>query len=655
HTALSNGRLLSTRENRDSTRTFHWSQALPHSNYLIALFVGEYTAAPLRSAFGTIPLTAWVYAGQEDQARFVFERTPDMVEFFSNKFRFRYPWEKYDQVAAYDYAIGAMENTSITGHNDRILRNPGQTDEFAPSFDSYNSNWTAESLIAHELAHHWFGNNTTCRSLANIWINESFASYLMMLWDEHRLGSEYLQSQTWRALRSYLQYVTDSHIIRPLEYRYFDSRDEIYNEETTYLKGALVLHMLRWILGDDHFFAALGSFQNHYQLSNVESTDLLRSIEEATGQNVQFFFEQWIWGGGHPVLDVTYSYLPRRRRIEVTVEQVQPMVEGQGLFDLPVEIRLDVKGKTRREIVWVGNQTDRFFFDSDDAPDMVSVDGRGWLVVDLRFKKRLSELVYQVKNDDLSGRLWALNQIVAQFASDPAATAAVRWVLESDAHWSLRAEAALQLRSIHSSEAEDLLLAQLSSNDYHVRKAAVIALGSRYTDKARAALRKVLETDSVDDVAAAALVALAKIDGSLSLEFFKNQLQITSWYNTRENAVLKAIEVLASDHQVPSATRFVPLARSYTSLQHHYALRLQALNTWAACAPTDPQLLERLILSARTDILPVRTAALELLGKLRDEQALTSLQEVAFKNGDPDIRKAARDTIEKIRRALNPR
>ncbi|MGH2567100.1 MAG: M1 family aminopeptidase, partial [Bacteroidota bacterium] len=155
--AISNGKLLSTKSNSDGTRTFHWSQSLPHANYLIALFVGEYVPVKLRPAFGSIPLTVWTPAGTEEEARYAFGRTPEMVEFFSNRFSYSYPWDKYDQVAAFDYAIGAMENTSITGHNNRILRAPGQTEAFNPDFDYHNTNWTQEALVSHELAHHWFG------------------------------------------------------------------------------------------------------------------------------------------------------------------------------------------------------------------------------------------------------------------------------------------------------------------------------------------------------------------------------------------------------------------------------------------------------------------------------------------------------------------
>ena len=649
-TVISNGKLLETRENPSGSRTFHWYQSLPHSNYLIALFVGDYVSVPLRPAFGSIPLSVWVHPGQEDQARSVFVRTPEMIEFYSQRFNFRYPWDKYDQISSFDYAIGAMENTSITGHNDRILRKPDQLDEFNPDFEKYTDNWTAEAIISHELGHHWFGDNTTCRNLANIWINESFASYMMMLWDEHRLGKDYLQSQTQYALQAYLKYVDESHIIRPLEYRYFDSRDEIYNQETTYQKGAIVLHMLRWILGDEEFFKGLGYFQNKYEFSNVESKDLETAFEESVGKNLTWFFDEWIWGGGHPVFEVHSTYVPSRNKVEVKVEQVQSLVEGQGIFTLPVEIRIDAKGKTQRQRVWIEHQSEHFVFDIDSAPDMVSFDGRGALVADIRFEKNPKELAYQLSNDELPGRLRALRQLAGRYASNPVTLSAIRSLLASEAHWSLKAEATLLLKKIDSNDAEKLLLSQLAAKEYHSRKAAVIALGSRFTDAARAALRKTIDSEKNDNVAATALVSLAAIDTSITSDYLRSQLRNNSWYDVKRLAALKAIEILATDHAVNQPEEFVPLMREYVNTKYNYEIRQQALKSWAACAPTDGALMEKLLLTVRNDILSVQNNAMEILGKLKDPRAIPVLEETARKSGDIDVRKAARDALEEVRR-----
>ncbi|MBI4429971.1 MAG: HEAT repeat domain-containing protein, partial [Ignavibacteriales bacterium] len=644
-TAISNGKLSETKDNADGSRTFHWSQQLPHSNYLIALFVGEYNAVPLRPAFGTIPLTAWMRPGTEEDGRLTFESTPDMVEFFSKRFSYRYPWDKYDQISAYDYAIGAMENTSITGHNDRVPRGKNQTDGMNPDFTYFATNWTAESVTAHELAHHWFGDNLTCKSLSYIWLNESFASYCMMLWEEDRHGREYLQSQAWMALQTYLNFVRTSHIIRPLEYHYFDSREQIYNNETTYIKGAVVLHMLRWVMGDEDYFNALGYYMKKHEFTNVETSDLRVAIEEATGQNLQWFFDQWIHGGGHPRFEVTYTYLPDRKKIALSINQVQPLVQGQGIFELPVEIRIDVKGKIAKKEIWVQRENDYFLIDVDGKPDLVSFDGRGALVCELVFEKDIEELIYQVQNDELPGRLWALRQLVASHASNPRTLTAIQSVLNGEAFWFLKAEAVFQLQNIHSPSAEHIVLEQAQSTEDHIRKAAVIALGSFFSEDSKKALRRTMESDANDEIAGTALVSLSKIDKFIAVDELQVFLHRKTWYDVNRIAALTAIQNLGDE-------KFLPIAREHTSFKFNYEIRLQAAKAWFACAPADPNLVNALLEFAANDILPLCRGAFSLLAKMKSEKALPVLEEVVRRNGDSDIRKSAMDAIDEIRRGL---
>jgi aminopeptidase N len=329
-------------------------------------------------------------------------------------------------------------------------------------------------------------------------------------------------------------------------------------------------------------------------------------------------------------------------------------VKGQGIFRLPVEIRIDAGGASMRRTVWVEEQSETFVFDAASSPDMISVDGRGALVVELRQPKTLAELIYQSGHDDLPGRLWAAQQLAAQYPSDPAVIAAFRSILETQAPWILKAEATLQLRAIQSEEAQSLLLAQLKQSDPRIRKAAVIALGARYTDIARNALKQVMETERNDDVASTALVSLAKIDGSLSLETITKYSEKESWYDSKRLAGLKAVEILAGTHLVPQKRRFVTWVKQFAHVKYNYAVRQQAIKAWAACSQNDKDLLERLTSFARNDILPVRLTAIELLGTLKASQALPVLEEVVRRNGDSDIRHAAREALDAIRRVSVP-
>ncbi|MCI0597317.1 MAG: hypothetical protein L0Z48_12370, partial [candidate division Zixibacteria bacterium] len=345
----------------NGSRRFHWKQELPHSDYLISIYAGEFDKGELPPAFGEIPLAYWVPKGRANEGAYAFRNTTAMVEFFSRRFNYRYPWEKYDQVAIPDYAIGAMEHTSVTGHRACVLRDASAPDNFGPpDFERYHDVWSAEGTISHELAHHWFGDNTTCRNLSYIWLNESFATYLQMLWDEESLGRETLLLDRQEAFDRYLRYVNSQHLIRPLEYHYFDAVDEIYNTEHTYFKGAIILHLLREILGDETFFGACSYFLRKHEFSNVTSADFKISIEEAAGRNLDWFFDDWIYGGGHPVLEVSYRYLKSPGLIDLSVKQVQPIIEGQGLFTLPVEITIVDGGGVRQETVWIEAAEEKF-------------------------------------------------------------------------------------------------------------------------------------------------------------------------------------------------------------------------------------------------------------------------------------------------------
>jgi len=188
-----------------------------------------------------------------------------------------------------------MENTSITGHRASLLRKEHAPENSgSPDFYDYYSLWTAENLISHELAHNWFGNNITCCSINYLWLNESFATYCHLLWDEESLGKERFDFDRIKALDLYLDYVKENHIIRPLENAYYDTVSEMYTTPLTYFKGAIVLHMLRIILGDEEFFHVLSYFLHQHEFTSVVSSDFKTAIEEAVGKNLDWFFDDWV-------------------------------------------------------------------------------------------------------------------------------------------------------------------------------------------------------------------------------------------------------------------------------------------------------------------------------------------------------------------------
>ena len=644
---LSNGALLDETKLSNGQVRYHWRQDLPHSNYLIALYVGDFEEGKLQPAFGSIPLSYWVPRGRLGEGASVFSTTTKMVEFFSQRFSYRYPWVKYDQVAIPDYAIGAMEHTGITGHRDCVLRESGAPLDFGPPrFTEYSTPWTAEATISHELAHHWFGDNLTCRNLSEIWLNESFASYLMMLWDEESVGVQQLQFDVQLALRHYLDYVKVKHVIRSQEYHYFDNPDVIYNEETTYLKGAIVLHMLRSVLGDEAFFSGLSYYLHKHEFSNVGSNDLKIALEESTGKNLDWFFDQWVTGGGHPVLEVSYNYLPAQKLIDLTVKQVQPLVTGQGLFSLPATVTIVTSSKGYTKKIQVRREEEHFLLPANERPLMVSFDGAGNLVADIRFEKDVNELQYQAIHDSLPGRLRALRQIAIRYPGSAVTLKTLEESLAQPHFWADAAEAAELLGTVRSPAAEALIAKVLKFNDYRVRKAAVLGLERPGTKGAEQMLLDVVRTDPSSDVVATAIVVLAKRKYPMDADFLKSQLARKSWYDGITIACLTAIEEL-------KAAGHVPLLKKFVEPSYNQSVREAALSAWAVCAPDDLQLHKALASLAESGPRVIQLKAIELLGTVGAMEYMSILKTMMEADFDADMTAAAKKSAESLERIMN--
>jgi len=646
YSAISNGRLLSSEKNAKGEFVFDWKQELPHPNYLITVYVGEFDKADLTPAFGTVPMSYWVPKGHLKEGAIAFKNTTKMVEFFSKRLGYQYPWYKYDQVAVPDYAIGAMEHTSVTGHRFCVLRDESAPVNFGPpDFDSYNDAWTSEATISHELAHHWFGDNLTCRNLSYIWLNESFATYCMMLWDEESLGQEALWMSRQDALDRYLAYVKKEHIIRPLEFHYYNAPGDMYNTEHTYFKGGIILHMLRNILGDDDFFRTLSYYLHKHEFSNVESRDFKMAIEEATGKNLDWFFDDWVYNGGHPVFEVRYDFLRDQKLLDIKISQIQSMVESQGVFKLPIEIKIATSKGIQKETVWAENKTDHFLISCDEKPLMVSCDGKGALVAEWRFNKSLDELIYQIKNDELPGQIRALRDAAANFPTNAKTLQTISGILAGQSSWGLKAEAALLLGELRTTESEKIVTDALKAPDYRIRKAAVIALRKFRVEFSEPILKNIIEKEAHLDVVGTAVVSLAKINSNNYADYIQKQIGRSSWYNEITIACLNAYEVMAND-------KLVGRIKPFTLEPYNRHVRGAALDAWKACSPTDPDLHRTLMDELENAPRDMQLSAIELLGKLHVASAMNALQGIAEHSGDLEIANAARTAMEEINRIL---
>jgi len=652
-TAVANGRLAETRDNADGTRTFHWIQKGPIPNYLVTVDVAELSKVPLRDAkvplrgaeqgVKVVPLAAWTPPGTEEAARFVFGNTPDMVEYFSSKMGYPYPWDKYDQVVLREFS-GAMETTTATGFSESELRRAGDPPDLSPDYESALPTFTYEDVVAHELAHHWFGDLVTCRSLGSIWLNESFATFWHTMWNAKAHGEDDLTYQRWAYLDRYVDYVRATGSVRPMEYLRWKDPAAMYQEETTYVKGALVLHMIRHFLGEADFDRMIAAYLQKHEYSNVDSADLKEAIERAAGRNLTGFFEDWIvGGGGHPRFEVSSQWSPERKQVDLTVRQIQSDLPFENDFRIPVDVEIaDANGAKTHRVELSGWST-TVALPAPNRPTRVTFDKGGWLVCEVKYTRPIEEVLAELSGADLAGKLRAARQLAEDFPTDPRSVDALSKRLADPAtHRGLKQEAATDLGKIGGSSVQPVLTKALADPDPRVRRAAALALGNAGEASASEALRRAVETDRAEDVVAASEISLGRLRAPGTKEYLMRQLARESrWWDSVRLGALLGLGQLGDPTLAATFSK-------YTAPGYVQDVRLAALSGWLAAAPNDPNLAANLRTLASDRNRSVRLAAIQGIGKLHraeDRALLEALQ----KDPDPTVAVFATDGVDELR------
>jgi aminopeptidase N len=327
YVTLSNGKLVTSIKNTDGTRTDHWKQELPHAPYLFMLAVGEYKV--VKDSYthpnGTkMDVNYYVEPEWENQAKAIFGETPKMIAFFSKLTGIEFPWDKYHQIVVRDYVSGAMENTGAVIFGDFVYKTQREL------LDNND-----ESIVAHELFHHWFGDLVTCESWANLPLNESFANYAQYLWDEHRHGKDQADYGNEVELNEFFSALENGENHDLVWYNY-PKNDDMFDKHS-YNKGGRVLHMLRAFLGDEAFFEGLKLYLQNNQFKAAELDHLRLAFEEVSGQDLHWFFNQWFLNAGIPNLKLEYYYSAANKELVLTVTQQQDF-QTTPLYRLPLEV-----------------------------------------------------------------------------------------------------------------------------------------------------------------------------------------------------------------------------------------------------------------------------------------------------------------------------
>ena len=392
---LSNGVLISQTENGNGTRTDYWKQTLPHAPYLFFVGVGNFEV--IKDTWNGKEVSYYVEPSYKETAKELFKHTPEMLTFFSKLTGIAYPWDKYSQMIVRDYVSGAMENTGAVIHAEQAMLSKGELLE--------RNTW--ETIIAHEMFHHWFGDLVTTESWANITVNESFANYSEYLWLEYKYGKDRADEHLEKTQSAYLNKSTlqenyDKHLVR---YNY-SKKDDVF-DVISYNKGGLILHMLRNYLGDAKFFAGVHQYLSDNKFKSAEAQQLRLAMEEVSGEDLMWFFSQWYYSNGHPRLKVSYETDVLSEKLKVKITQLEK------LFDFPLSIDVYTKKGKQTYDVFVNGKEKVFEFTSKENPELVKVNSNHVLLAEIDAPKLTTEkLIYEYKNvEHYVDRLSSLEQL----------------------------------------------------------------------------------------------------------------------------------------------------------------------------------------------------------------------------------------------------
>ncbi len=520
YVTLSNGLLISQQKNKDGTRTDYWKMNLPHAPYLFFMGVGDFTI--VKDKYKSIEVNYYVEKKYESVARKIFGNTPEMIRFYEKILGVPYQWPKYAQIVGRDYVSGAMENTTATLHQESAYQNARQLTD--------GNSW--EETIAHELFHHWFGDLVTAESWSNLTVNESFANYSEYLWDEYKFGKDVADQHNFEDMQGYLQSGSDKKEL--VRFRYADKEDMF--DAVSYNKGGRVLHMLRNYVGDDAFFKSLNNYLNTNKFKSGEAAQLRLAFEEVTGQDLNWFWNQWYYGSGHPKLKIEYRYDDVKGKAQVIIEQTQ---KTDKIFRLPIAIDIYSGANKISKKVWIENSIDTFTFSYSQRPDLINVDADKILLCEKTDNKTAANFIYQNKyalnyldrkealdyftvkqmkevtiglTDKFSGlrSQTILSIYEAKFSKDPDVVKSIESIANEDKSKKTQSDAISFLAGLKDEKYKSLFEKYVNDSSYSVAGAALggligldpskgYELSKKYTTDAKGALAEVVMTSLITE------------------------------------------------------------------------------------------------------------------------------------------------------------
>lgn len=631
-TVLSNGRLASqTIDQSTGLQVVRWVQEKPHVNYLVALAAGYFVG--LKDQWRDIPLSFYAPVSQSSMAVHSFTGMPEMMAFFEREIGVLYPWDKYAQVCVQDFVAGGMENTSLTILTDRILH-PASVGRLRPS----------EGLLAHELAHQWFGDYVTCKDWSHLWLNEGFATYYENLYQGYRHGRD---AFLWAMLQDAQRVLNARDDTTPIVHRTFRKPEEQFSFRA-YPKGGWVLHMLRSQLGEALYRRCIRTYLERHAFGCVTTEDLREVIEELSGLSWDAFFDQWVYHAGTPSLEVDYRWDEAAGLARVTVRQTQKVSDRVLLFRFPLRLRFKGEGLLEDRVVTIDSRRQDFSFPLPKAPRIFRVDPEVTLLarIDVRLPRPMW-LAQLEDAGDMPGRLQALRRL----AADPDRTVVQRLgrILREDGFYALRIEAAQALRKIHTDLALEELLAGMAQPDERVLHEVFRALGGFHDPRASAVLRQQLADCTNPILRAAILEGLAGCPDEAVDQLLVEVLSEESFDNLVARAAISAMRARENPAFVEPLRRYLQAHRDRFRAGD-FGRALVDLAHLARTLEDKKAVRELLLAQTKAASRRIRRGALEALGELGDPKAIPVLETFAGAGEvEEDLPQVARKAIDRIR------
>ncbi|MGK7903653.1 MAG: M1 family aminopeptidase [Hormoscilla sp.] len=647
--AISNGELISTTADGDD-KIYHWCQKEIHPTYLMTLAVGEF--AEIRDEWQGKPVTYYVEKGREADARRSMGKTPKMIEFFSQTFGYPYPYPKYAQVCVDDFIFGGMENTSTTLLTDRCLLDDRALLD-RPS---------TESLVAHELAHQWFGDLLVIKHWSHAWIKEGMASYCEVLWTESEYGLEDAAYYMLGEARSYIK-EDKSRYRRAIVTHVYREAIELYDRHL-YEKGACVYHMIRAELGDELFLKAMQTFVQDNAHKTVETIDLLRAIEKATGRNLLFLFDQYVYRGGHPDFEVSYGWDGDSNLAKVTVKQTQAK-EEKDLFDLKIPIGFGYKVETgesatlKKFTVRVQEKEQSFYFPLESKPKFVSFDVGNNYLKTVALQYPVPELKAQLQLDpDPVSRIYAAQALAKKGGLE--AVNALAAALVNEPFWGVRSEVAKHLAEIQLDRAFDSLVPGLQDENARVRRAVVEALAKINTYESYKVLKPLVEKGDasyqVEAAAARAIggIAAANFEDKPKAEKVLKLLKSVLKEKAGWNEVVRS-GAIGGLSKMKTSEEALQLIIEYTAAGVPQPLRLAAIRALGAISTGQSSsnievILTKLEELSRETFFLTQVAVVTALQQMETAKAIGILQGLKDQTPDGRVRRRAEEAIKKVQK-----